>query len=65
MIIAYKNMNRFNETRLTVVVDTDNKTVHLYHGQAAPIVRKKASMKKIETLYEVFAAEPNYTATID
>lgn len=25
MVIAFKNMNQFNETRLTVVIDTEKK----------------------------------------
>lgn len=58
MVIAFKNMNQFNETRLTVVIDTEKKTAILYRGQNAPIVDKRASRKKMMSIYHSFASEP-------
>lgn len=63
MVIEYKNKNQYGCTVLSVVIDTDNKTAVLYHGQTAPIGGdwKKASKKFIREIFAAYAENPFYT----
>lgn len=63
--IEYANYNKYGYRVLTLVIDTENKHLILYHGQTAPISKpdKKTSKKFIREQFELLSNSGYTTET--
>lgn len=62
-MIELKAKNIYGCTTLAVVIDQEQKTATLYHGQTAPIGGnwRKASRKQIREIFNAYKENPLYT----